>query len=532
MQETIIQIFSYSRGMWRFRWQGLFVAWLVCLLAWALVLSLPNKYKASARVQIDTASVLKPLLKGLTAESGALNKVNMITRVMLSRPSLEKIAREADLDHEVKNEKEMELLLLELVKRISITQPFQRNSREAIIYLDIKYTDNDPVVAHKVVQMLLNTLVEDTLGENRIDTTQAQTFLMEQIANYEQQLKIAEQRLAKFKKKNMGLLPGQGGDYYARMQEALDDLVEIRVEYGLAMDRFETLKKQLEGEVLIIGDDPRILAIDDKISDYEQKRDELLLLFTEQHPDVQGMERNITQLEKKRKKVLKEQKTLSALRRNAKADDQASLKMNPVYEKVKISLHKAGVQVQSYLSKLAITEQKVEKLQQMVDTVPEVEARLTDLNRNYEVIQKQYLALLERLESAQLSENVRSSNFDIKFQVIEPPVVPVIPAGPHRLLFLLGATGAGVVSGLGLMYLLHMIFPVFIVTRELKDELGFPVLGRVSMVFSKEQLIKRQIGYYLYGTASLSIVVVFLVLVIYRESAVDLSQRLLSTYDI
>ncbi|TPW16511.1 MAG: lipopolysaccharide biosynthesis protein, partial [Halothiobacillaceae bacterium] len=86
MQETITQLFSYARGMWRYRWVGLVAMWLATLIAWAIVLVLPNKYESTARIQIDTATLLKPLLKGLTADNDTLDQVTMMTRTILSRP--------------------------------------------------------------------------------------------------------------------------------------------------------------------------------------------------------------------------------------------------------------------------------------------------------------------------------------------------------------------------------------------------------------------------------------------------------------
>ncbi len=68
MQELLIPVLEYLRGIWRFRWIGLTVAWVVCLVGWLFVAQMPEKYVATARVNIDTNTVLRPLLRGLAIQ--------------------------------------------------------------------------------------------------------------------------------------------------------------------------------------------------------------------------------------------------------------------------------------------------------------------------------------------------------------------------------------------------------------------------------------------------------------------------------
>ena len=65
-----------------------------------------------------------------------------------------------------------------------------------------------------------------------------------------------------------------------------------------------------------------------------------------------------------------------------------------------------------------------------------MEAKLTKLNRGYEVTRERYLDLVERRESAQLAQSADQSSSDIDFRVIEPPIVPSEPSSPKRALFL------------------------------------------------------------------------------------------------
>jgi len=65
MDELLRQAITILRGMWHRRWLGLAVAWLVGVVGAAVVYKIPDRYAASARIYVDTQSLLGPLMAGL-----------------------------------------------------------------------------------------------------------------------------------------------------------------------------------------------------------------------------------------------------------------------------------------------------------------------------------------------------------------------------------------------------------------------------------------------------------------------------------
>src|SRR6266508_5459179 len=98
MQEVIEQLLAQARGMWQRRWIGLGIAWLTAIIGAIVVFRLPDKYEASARVYVDTQSLLQPLMAGMAVTPDAGQQVGILSRILLSRPNLEKIIRKSDLD--------------------------------------------------------------------------------------------------------------------------------------------------------------------------------------------------------------------------------------------------------------------------------------------------------------------------------------------------------------------------------------------------------------------------------------------------
>ncbi|HCB12232.1 MAG TPA: chain length-determining protein, partial [Gammaproteobacteria bacterium] len=161
MNEIIGQLLDYLRGIWRNRWYTLICAWIVCLIGWVVVYRMPDQYQASARVFVDTQSVLRPLLQGLAVSVNPDAQIGLMTRTLLSRPNLEKIARNADLDIRAQDTEALDNLLNGLQKRIQLASGGREN-----LYT-ITFIDRDPQLAKKVVQAVVTVFVENLLGETR-----------------------------------------------------------------------------------------------------------------------------------------------------------------------------------------------------------------------------------------------------------------------------------------------------------------------------------------------------------------------------
>src|SRR5688572_32576124 len=236
---TIVpQILDVLRGMWQGRWAGLAVAWLTAVAGSVFIFLTPDKYEATARVYVDTQSVLKPLLHGLTVQPNVEQEVAILSRTLISRPNVQKLARMADLDLKVKTPEERERLIDGLSRQVYI------KSAGNNLYT-IGFADPSPVQATRVVQSLLSIFVESGLTPKAKDAGQAQRFIEEQIKQYEQRLSEAENRLKEFKLKNLDLNAPEGRDFFAQMARLEESLQEARLLLQEAEKSRDALKLQL-----------------------------------------------------------------------------------------------------------------------------------------------------------------------------------------------------------------------------------------------------------------------------------------------
>src|SRR5689334_9168955 len=98
MEELLAQVRTVLRRWWKYRWPALIGAWVVGIIAAVVVYKIPDQYEASARIYVDTQSILKPLMSGLTVQPNVEQQVVMLSRTLISRPNVEKLIRMADLD--------------------------------------------------------------------------------------------------------------------------------------------------------------------------------------------------------------------------------------------------------------------------------------------------------------------------------------------------------------------------------------------------------------------------------------------------
>jgi len=483
MKELFGQILLQVRGAWRFRWYAVALCWAIALIGWGVVIMMPDVYESRARVYVDTDTVLKPLLTGLAVNTDVNNRVGMMSRVLMGRPNLERVARETDLALRAPTPDAFEGLVGQLAFQIKLEGGGGDGT------YSIRFADGDPKMAQRVVRTLLDTFVEDTLGVKRQDSDSAQKFLLAQIKEYDDRLRNAEDKLATFKQQHVGNLPGETGDYYAAMQTAVKDLEGLRSQYRLADGRSRELHKQLEGEEPTFGlfseEGGGDSATSAQITQYRKDLDGLLLVYTDKHPRVVALKETIAQLEaQEAARVSKKKSAPGAMKRDASS---IALDINPVYQNLKLELSRTEVEMASLRQQISEKETVVAGFKSRVNSAPEIEAELTRLNRDYEVNRAQHTALLQRLESARLSEKAENSGERVRFRIIESPQVPLLPIGPPRGLMmaavLLAALGvAGVLA-----FFLNQLRPVFLSRGMLAELTGLPVLGAVNYVPWEEQ---------------------------------------------
>jgi len=519
MQEIIEQILTEARSAWRFRWYAAALAWAAGIVGLIGVTSMPDVYGASARIYVDGSSVLRPLLNNQIVQPDYATTLLYARQALLGREYLQRVVSENGLNEDAVTENDREKVLDKLLEEIQIdavaADPSNRANASSIF--TFWYRHKRPEVAEGVVRSFMNFLIEDALASNREGTDVAAKFLEQQIAERAARLDQAEQALAEFQRANAETLPGSEGGFFERMQLQKDELDKAKRELRLAESKRNRLRQQLTSESPLVSNDaavnkaPGANSIDERIRSQRSELDRLLLQYTERHPDVIAMRESVQRLEAQRAEQLR------ALGVANPEQEISALGSNPVYQAVQIAVNEAEVEISTLQADVADREANLKELQSQIDKVPGVEAEQTRLNRDYEVIKKQYEGLVQSRETQQLSQQASTTD-QVDFDILNPPRVEPRPVAPRRLMLLAGVLAASLGAGAGVAWLLSQMRPVFSSARALREAVGLPVLGSVSRVPIDPLLVAKR----RFALASFSAAILSLVLLIGTAALIEL----------
>jgi polysaccharide chain length determinant protein (PEP-CTERM system associated) len=516
MEDLVKQVRIVARGMWRFRWQGLVIAWAVAAVGVIVVFKIPDRYEATARIYVDTQSILKPLMAGLTVQPNVEQQIGMLSRTLISRPNVEKLVRMADLDLKNDSKADQEALIEKLMKTIEIRDTARDN-----LY-SLAFRDADQDKAKRVIQSLVSIFVESSLGASRKDTDSAKTFLNEQIKSYEAKLEEAEQRVKQFRLRNLEMQSADGKDATARLAEVSAHLEQAKLELREAENARDAARKQLADEksngnimstTALMQESATSAStpeIDSRIEAQKRNLDQLLQRYTDQHPDIVYTRKMIKELEEQKKHEIAEQKKAAAAHKPGAGSQQGmNAASSLAYQELSRIVATAEVQVASLKARVSEYQGRYGAVKASLANAPQLEAEAAQLNRDYAITKKNYEDLVARRQAAVMSGELDVASGVAEFRLIDPPRVSPRPVAPNRLLLLpvtlLAALGAGLLTA----FVASQLRPVFNEAAELRAGTGLPLLGVISLALGDDQRRRERMSLMRFVGASGSLVFLF-----------------------
>ena len=459
---------------------------LSAIVAVTIALRVPNQYEASARIYVDTQSILKPLMTGLAIQPNIDQQVSMLSRTLISRPNVEKLVRMADLDLKNESKRQQEAQIEELLKVLEIKSTNRDN-----LYT-LSYRDEDAGRARRVVQSLVSIFVDSRLSASRSDADSAKVFINEQIKAYEAKLQAAETRLKEFRLRNIDSQSSDGQDSASRIGDLTNQLQQAKLELREAETARDTARQQLDAErsaskststQSLLQESTLSVStpeIDARIEAQKKNLDNLLQRFTDQHPDVINARNLVKELEAQKRKEVAELRK-SAMAAPAVTGGGAN---SLAYQELARMLASSEVQVASLRARVGEYTARLNHARNMLKTAPQIEAEAAQLNRDYAINKKNYEDLVARRQSAAMSGDLDSASGVADFRLIDPPRVSPKPVSPNRLLLLPAAFLVALIAGLLTAFIASQLRPVYRRASELREKIDLPILGVVSLVLS------------------------------------------------
>ena len=461
MDEIFRQVIISLRGMWRHRTLGLSIAWLVGGLGLVAIMLVPDKYEATARMFVNAESILKPLMAGMTVAPDLNSRIEVLSRVLVSRPNVQKLVRSQAGNKPGLSDDVVEKQVDALIKDLQI----KGTGRDQVYTITLR--DRDPERARSLVENFTRLFIESGQDNREADTTLAKKFIDQQIEAYEKKLEEAENRMKDFKRRYLGMSPGEGKDYFARMSEASAMLNKAQLELREAEQSRDALRRELanQGEdTTVYGVEPKA-DIDIQIETAKRSLSMLLQKYTDVHPDVTGMKRVIQELEAQKA-------SHPAAAKRSAASYSATSQIN-------VALAQAEANTASLRARVAEYATRENKLKESAMLMPQLEAEFAQLNRDYDINKKNYENLIVRRESVSMSGDMQTVSGVGDFKLIDPPRVSSGPVSPNRPLLLALALLFALAAGVTAAYGAAMVHPTYYDSRGLREATKMTVLGTV-----------------------------------------------------
>ncbi|MCG2705819.1 MAG: Wzz/FepE/Etk N-terminal domain-containing protein [Candidatus Omnitrophica bacterium] len=146
----------------------------------------------------------------------------------------------------------------------------------------------------------------------------------------------------------------------------------------------------------------------------------------------------------------------------------------------------------------------------LLDKISTVEAR------DVTVTQKLYNTLLERLETAKITQRLESSKEGTKYTILDPPRQPLKPAKPNKVLVMLMGMFLGTCVGGGVIFAAELFDHSFISVEDVKAFFELPVLGAISKIVTSDDLKAQKLRNARITVASIVTGVVLVIVIIFN----------------
>ncbi|HSV44112.1 MAG TPA: GNVR domain-containing protein, partial [Candidatus Bathyarchaeia archaeon] len=226
-----------------------------------------------------------------------------------------------------------------------------------------------------------------------------------------------------------------------------------------------------------------------EIAELQDSLDELLVDSTEKHPLVRQLRERI---ERKKEELRKENLEFT------EADRIRSENNQPIVESIQKALNQIGADTAS------ADKDGIYKLM-LIDKLGDVVARDAKVNEQI------YNVLLERLETAKITQRLQESKEGTRYTIVDPPLVPSAPFKPNRSLVALIGLALGVGLGIGLVFAKEFFDKSFIDVQDAKEFLGVPLLGAISKITTVEEIARaRAKERWIYSAVALACLIIIL----------------------
>jgi polysaccharide chain length determinant protein (PEP-CTERM system associated) len=477
---------------------------------------LPKVYEASSTVLIEKNSIIEPLMKGVGVASGGEDRLSNLKNSITSRSIIEKVLKKLGLDAAAKTEGQKERMIDAFRKNLGITVQGARQSGTDLF--TVSYRGNDPIVVRDVVNTTVQEYIDETLGFRRTDVSGAFEFIQGQLMEYKARLEESDKAIREFRERNPNMVPQSETSVIGRIENYQTGKIEAEIKLKELIRKRENLQKQLSGE--------KELTVTFMTNEGSPQgrlnylNGQLVLLtskFTDNYPEVIKVKREIEELKRQ---------IAQAKISQTPGTGSETATMNPIYQQLREESARADAEIESLRARAAELSRQQHEGERILTRMPKEQEEWTKLQRDRNVYQKIYDELLQKLESARVSQDLEISDKSGAFKILDAAIAPSLPIKPNRVQMILLGLLAGAAAGIGTVIAMDSMNKSFKNAASIETGLKLPVLATIpKIVTEKDRLHAMKIDKQVFTAAGAYLMIVGVVLImefLYRYMGIRL----------
>ncbi len=485
MEPISVRVHEYWGLIVRRRWivTGAILAGVI--LGAALCVLLPKSYRSSTLILVENQKIPDEYVKGIGG-GNIDERLMMIRQQVMSRAFLSKIMDEGKFYEGLVQREGREAAVEKLRRSIRVeTARTPDGMPKTIEPVTISFADEDPATAMKVTEKLAALFIEESLKDREQLVTSVSAFIEQELQEAKKSLDAQAQAISQYKTKYVGLLPDH-------MEANLRTLDRLQMELNTAEDllhsqtiKLSSLEKvmkdyQASGAARVESDDAKsarkgLDPLVARLHELERQLTTLRAEWKEAYPDISDTKQEIQRV---KAQLAEKYGTFSVDRPN-----ETAMMYDPTMRELVRQQNDLRADMSATKDRRARLKELVKEKQQLVEQTPSREQGLMILVRDYDNMQKNYQALLDKRLNARVAVNLEKRQKGEQLRVLDPANLPAKLDSPNRLLImawgLLGGCGLGVGLALGL----DQVNPTFRRREEVELLPDIRVLATVPQFF-------------------------------------------------
>jgi polysaccharide chain length determinant protein (PEP-CTERM system associated) len=522
-----LQPLSLVRMFWKHK--------LLCVLVWAavtvcsaaVVYKLANVYRAEAVILVESQRIPEKLVAP-TINDDLKDRLSSLSQQILISTRLLEIVTKFDLYHEERGARTQEEIIEMMRGDIGIqletswAEAKKADSRPSAFR--VTYEGPNPTVVAQVANQLATLFIDENIQAREVQAVGTSEFLASQLDAAKLRLEEQESKLGEYKLKFNGQLPEQENALIAEasqiqvhlqgLNQEIDRIEQTRAMQETALasaQASETAISQLFEQLNSPAQARAIASASGepaKTSErLQEELEKLMLVYTDQHPDVRRL-RDLIPLTRKEEekhenppnkaapgsgpvdsatKAPEDASSVSMIVTVPKIRNERALQLSEALirskeetEKLRTQQDLAAKEIARLKDERKTVQARLDSLQKGIGRLPIREQELASIKRDYEISKANYQSLLDKKLSAEMATDMERRQKAERFTIIDPARVPEKPVKPNRpLLYALCSFGGlllGIASAMGRELKTNAIL------GEWELPKGVPVLGRIPRI--------------------------------------------------